>query len=129
MADRVQSLLAFHNTRSFGSKQNLQSQQRHAREVYGELSLAEQHELAELAINEGDDLHEVLCCLACFQPGSLAPFHKTLVQRRMFYPGVIFHGAKPEIASGLLEVLEEDEHRNNGLISLAWIGDETVRAA
>jgi hypothetical protein len=105
MTNRVRSLLKFHNARSFGSKQNLVAEQRHAREVYGELTLAEQYELAELAIKEGNDLDEVLCCLACFQPGSLAPFQRTLVHRRMLYPGVIFHGAKPEIASDLLEIL------------------------
>src|SRR5262245_46017531 len=133
MNQRVQQLLAFHGVRNFGSRETLIARQREARAICAELTSGEQGELAETAINQVD--HEnsrtqnILCCLACFQPGSLAPFHQRLVQRRILYPGLIFHGAESGIADELLTFVKDDDRRNFALLALAWVGDETVRSA
>jgi hypothetical protein len=133
MTNRVQTLLAFHRTRSFGSRENLIARQREARAVYRALTPDEQAELGETVLaragHEGHRVEQVLCCLACFRPGSLTPFHEDLVRRRILYPGVIHHGAGGGVAAGLMALLEGDEHRNLALLALAWVGDETVQGA
>lgn len=99
MNSDVQSLLNFHATRSFGSRENLIARQCEARAIYVALSQDEQSELAQTVIGKNDDEDHlawgVLCCLACFQPGSLRQFHKRLIEKRKLYPGVIFHGVVP----------------------------------
>lgn len=131
MTDPVESLLAFHGTRSFGSRENMQARQQEARATYKALAPGEQAALVNAVLagthSEKLDLDEVLCCLACFQPGSLAPFHAELVRRRFLYPGVIYHGAEDDIAARLLALVEEKEHRNHALVALAWVGNETVQ--
>lgn len=133
MTNRVQQLLDYHGTRNFGTRENLKAQQQAARRHYAELSPEEQTELAERAIdeagNEGFHSEEILCCLACLQPGCLAPFHERLVEQRILYPGVMFHGAAEGIASQILPLVEEKDHCGQALLALAWIGDETVVSA
>lgn len=129
----VRELLDFHGTSNFGSGENLIARQREAREIYASLTVEEQAMLAETVIapsdHEDDRSWEVLCCLACFQPGSLRRFQKRLVKERMLYPGVIFHGADSGVADELMTLLEDDGHRNHALVALAWIGDEAVQSA
>ncbi len=131
MSSHVQDLLDFHARRSFGTRENLLARQREARAIYARLTTEEQAELAEAMISPADEENaaEALCCLACFQPGSLASFHERLVERRILYPGVIYHGAKSRVTANLIDLLDDDEHRNLALIALAWVGDETVQAA
>lgn len=131
--NRVQMLLDFHGTRSFGTRPNLLARQAEARSVYEELTGIECSELAESAIAKADDKKantvDILCCLACFRPGSLSLFHERLVESRFLYPGVIYHGANESVASRLMSLLEEDECRNHALLALAWIGDSVVVSA
>jgi hypothetical protein len=133
MNGHVHTLLDFHATRGFGSRDNRLARQQEARAIYSELTPEEQAELAETVIAQAseDDIKvaTVLCCLACFQPGSLTPFHKRLVEQRILYPGVIFHGAESRIAADLIALLEDDEHLSHALCAMAWIGDETVQSA
>lgn len=133
MNSNVQSLLDFHGTRNFGSRDNLIARQREARAIYASLSPDEESELAQTMIAKSDDeddrAWEVLCCLACFQPGSLRRFHQRLVDSRILYPGVIFHGADAGISGDLMTLLDNDDHRNHALVALAWIGDEAVQSA
>lgn len=131
MTDRVQSLLNFHATRNFGTRENLITQQRQARETYFLLTDDEIAGLIEAVLSQAegpDDAHVYapLCCLACFRAGSLASHHGRLVELRLFYPGVIYHGAGVEITAELLSLLDEDEYRNHILTALAWIGDEAA---
>jgi len=133
MTARVKALVEFHETINFGSRENLRLQQEKARSGYAALTGSEVTELASESIaqiEKGSNRFETaLCCLACFRPGSLAAFHQKLVERRVLYPGVIFHGAGPETAEQIIDVCEQEDCHNHALIALAWIGDEIVQAA
>jgi len=133
LSNTVESLIDFHGTRNFGSRDNLLAQQQEARATYGSLSVDEQAELAEFVLDDGDHesdwAWEILCCLACFHPGSLKSHHKRLVEKRMLYFGVIYHGADTGIADELISLLDDDDHRNHALVAMAWIGDESVQSA
>src|SRR5262245_56006347 len=108
MSERVQALLDFYGTRDFGNRDKLLLNQRRARAAYQSLESEEVEELANLAVSRiesGADFYEsCLCCLACFQPGSLDSLHSRLVKSRILYPGVIFHGADSTTAARLLSL-------------------------
>lgn len=93
MTTPVETLLTFHSTRSFGSRANMRERQREAGGLYAALTEAQVAELAEAVLSAagdgGDAAAAALCCLACFRPGSLAPFHAELVRRRILYSGVL----------------------------------------
>lgn len=133
MTNPVETVLAFHETRSFGTRENLIARQREARSAYRTLTSDEQTTLVETALaalgHTKLQLAGLLCCLACFQPGSLTSFHEELVQRRLLYPGVIYHGAGDKTATRLLALVEDDEHRNLALLALTWVGNEAVQRA
>ena len=99
----VQSLIRFHQTRNFGNGQNLLACQREARKTYSGLSAIEIDELVDFAISQRNiNKHfpqELLCGLACFQPGCLSTFHGRLLEERILFPGVIYFGADGEIPS------------------------------
>ena len=133
MTNPIQTLLAFHSTRNFGSREDMIARQREAGAIYAHLTPEEQAELIEAVLAqaryENHWIENVLCCLACFQPGSLTPFRENLIRRRILYPGVIYHGAGSETAVELMALLDEAAHRNLTLVALAWIGDKTVQGA
>ena len=133
MTDRVQSLLDFHAATSFGNRVNLLLRQGEARSVYLALTENERAELAQMSIAQiekgNNRFDQALCCLACFHPGSLAPFHRTLLLRGLLYPGVIFHGASSEVAEQIIALCEQDDDQDHALTALAWIGDDVVQAA
>jgi hypothetical protein len=131
--DNVRALLAYHATTHFGTRENALFQSQQARLRYLALTTDEQEELAQHVIGEiengADRLEKVLCCLACFQPGSLARFHLRLLELRVLYPGVIYHGATTDIGHNMISICEQGGYRNHALVALAWIGNETARAA
>src|ERR1700733_3194097 len=133
MTKHVTSLVEFHATNNFGSRENLRFHQAKARSAYSDLSRKEQDELAGEAIaqikNGKSRFGEALCCLACFCPGSLVPFHPMLVEARVIYPGVIFHGASSEIAQQIIDLCEQEDRHDHALVALAWIGNEVVQTA
>jgi hypothetical protein len=137
MSDRVESLLAFHQHKGgFGTKANLIASENEARRLYKSLSTEEIVSLVETAFASADEkyrlLKDVLPCLACFKPGSLDPFHERLAERHVFYPGVNYHGAAPEVAGRLLEMIDGKDGTvtlNHILLALAWIGDDVVQSA
>jgi hypothetical protein len=73
--------------------------------------------------------NEMLRCLACFRPRNLCASHNALVERRLFYPGIMYYGAEDGIAKRILGLLSDKENVNHMLVSLAWIGNETVQRA
>lgn len=133
MTDRVAALLEFHACKTFGNRANLLLQNRQARMTYLALTREEQQKLTREAIAEmgksNDRFQSALCCLACFCPGSLIPFHRTLLEQGILYPGLMFHGASDVIASKLIGLCEQDDYRDHALNALAWIGDEVVQRA
>jgi hypothetical protein len=144
MTDRVRWLVDFHQKKCFGTAANLRSQQIQACQLYKSLGDEETASLAELALSDVER-RDMLLCLACFRPGSLRSFHETLVDHRIFYPGVIYHGAASTVTRRLLDAITPSVGRrlldafgaadqntlrlNHILLALAWIGDETVQNA
>ncbi len=133
MSETTDFLKQFHETRNFGSRENLKDQELRAAALYRDLSAEDVAIMAEWAIDswsdEIDPTDAVLRCLACFQPGSLKPFHERLIDKGIFYPGIVYHGAEPEIAKKIIEGIADNEARNHMLLALSWIGDESVRKA
>ncbi|MGE3806624.1 MAG: hypothetical protein AB7K24_18305 [Gemmataceae bacterium] len=88
--DAVQRLKTYHETVRFD---DLDASQREARQTYKSLDKEQIGELVKLALSElnagNDRLDHVFPCLACFQPGSLLPFHDQLIERDILHPGVI----------------------------------------
>lgn len=133
MSDRVTAIRQFHETRSFGTGENLRRQQERTATLYRSLEPDEARALARLAIDRFEPgkvgiTAEILRNLACLRPGSLDEFHGTLADRRIFYPGVIYHGASPEVAARIVGMLPGDD-TNHMLVALAWVGDGVVREA
>src|SRR4051812_38744136 len=100
MSDRVTAIRQFHETRSFGTAENLRRQQEMVAGLYRALEPDEAGGLARHAIEAYEPgkfgvSDEILRNLACLRPGSLGEFHEHLVDRRIFYPGVIYYGASP----------------------------------
>ena len=131
MSDRVERLVEFHGTRNFGGQENLLRQQVMAAGLYRSLDAEEARELARFAIDccvpgKPGAAEEVLLCLACLSPGGLDAWHGALVDRRVFSPAVIYHGAGSEIAERVVRLLP-GEDTNHMLLALAWIGDDVVR--
>lgn len=133
VSDRVTAIRRFHETSSFGTAENLRRQQETAAGLYRSLEPDEARGLARLALDafepgEFGITQEILLGLACLRPCSLGEFHEAMVDRRIFYPGVIYHGASPDVAARIVEMLPGDD-TNHMLVALAWIGDEVVRDA
>lgn len=129
---QVRWLLEFHRTVHF-----LVGQTQEARRVYHALDAAEITSLLQTVLSDADarkrSLSTVLSCLACFQPGSLRPFHERLLQQQVFYPGVTFCGAFPETSHQLLRTIDHGRQQPLTLYhlvaALAWVGDENAQRA
>lgn len=110
--------------------------------AYAELDQAAGRELAEIALGLWDvplsgaaDVAEaVLVRIACFVPDALTGLHYALARRAIFaYSGVLYKGADLQTSKLLIAWLDEDSVEkvdlNAALVALAWIGDQSVRAA
>lgn len=131
MSQRIEQIIAFHETHNFGTRENLRVRSKEVRRAYLALDAHEVHTLAAEAtsrINRGNNHFECcLCCLACFLPHSLCSFHDQLVRARILYPGVIYWGADTSIAEQLIPLCDADEFREFALLALAWIGNQAVQ--
>lgn len=133
MHERVAAILAHHATKSFGTRENLIQQEDRVADLYRSLEPVEAAALARLVVEGTDptaaaECDMILRCLACLRPGSLDGFHEALIEKAVFYPPVIYHGAGPDIAGRLLNLLP-GEHTNHLLCALAWVGGENMEAA
>jgi hypothetical protein len=133
VSDRVTAIRQFHETRSFGTPENLRRQQERAAVLYRSLELEEARGLALLTLDAFEPgktgiTDEILRCLACLRPGSLDGFHHALLDRGILYPPVVWHGAGADVASRIVGMLP-GEVTNHLLLTLAWIGDEVVQDA
>lgn len=133
MSDRVTAIRQFHETRSFGTAENLRRQQERAAALYRSLDHEEARGLVHLALDAFEPgktgvTDEILRCLACLRLGSLNASHHALLDRGISYPPVVWHGAGADVASRIVGMLT-GEHTNHLLLALAWIGDEVVQDA
>jgi hypothetical protein len=140
VSERVAALKRFHDTMSFGSRDERICRQDEAAGLYRALGPDEARELATFAIGEpapdGERYRwheEILLCLACLRPGSLDGLHGDLLDQGIIHPPVMWYGAGPGVASRIVGMLPGRAADLRGLdhllLALAWIGDEAVRDA
>jgi hypothetical protein len=104
---------------------------------YQSLTAAQARQLASYALEllelldkeEDNQAEDILLHLACLAPGGLEGIHKTLLDRQLYYPGVLFRNAGPESRERLIESLPGTglTATNQLLLALAWIGDDRVQ--
>ncbi|NLE37110.1 MAG: hypothetical protein GX621_03700, partial [Pirellulaceae bacterium] len=139
MESPVERLLEFHSVRSFGSRERLLESQEEARGLYRSLAFDDVQQLVGIAIESVSDddaelAENIFRNLACLKPGSLLPFHDQLIDRHLYCPGVMYHGATADTANRILGCLSSTNFDdalplNQILCALAWIGNETVQRA
>ena len=139
MSNAVDRIRQFHSTSSFGTPGGLKEAEKEAKELYRSLGTDDVQQLVAVAIDsqrvdKGELVRDVCPNLACLQPGSLQPFHGQLIDRQLYYPGVMFHGATADIAIRIVESLLSSGNSNrlatnHILCALAWIGDDVVQQA
>jgi hypothetical protein len=133
MGERIDAILAFHSTKSFGTKANLEGQEKRVADLYRSLETEEAAKLARLAIDRTDprssgESDAILRCLACLRSDSLIGHHEALVNHGVFSPPMLYRGAGNGIARRLLDLMPTDDS-NHLLCALAWIGGEVVEEA
>lgn len=140
MPEIVSIVRSFHETRRFDSREDRDRQTERVVGLYRSLNLDDAGELARAAIDSFDPhrtgvTEEILACLACFRPGRLVDYHMSLIDRRIFYPGVVFSGASSDVAQRILELIPNAIHHEgpvtarNMLRALAWVGGDRVESA
>jgi hypothetical protein len=139
MSDAIGRIREFHSTFSFGTHQRRKDTERQARELYRSLGTDDIGQLVALAFESTtpgkvEFVEDILRNLASLQPGSLAPFHRRLIDKRLYYPAIVFNGATSEIAKQILKALAVVGATNSLaahhiLRALAWIGDKVVQQA
>lgn len=106
-------------------------------ELYKNLSIAELNELAEYAI---DSLHndestgsiEILTHIACLSEHGLTSMHAKLIEKNIFYPGIIYRKASIEISNEIIKIISKAQSSpsiTHLLSALAWTGNTVAISA
>lgn len=101
-------------------------------EVYSALSPGEAERMLTIALDlleagDEDTCQEIVVSLVCYQNKSLESCIPTLMERGIYYPGILFKDASAHSRDKLLQQVEQDkDNRNHLLLALAWIGDDQV---
>ncbi|MDL1163343.1 hypothetical protein P0100_20165 [Yersinia pestis] len=91
-------------------------------EVYSALSPGEAERMLNFALDLLEAGDEDTC-----QNKSLETCIPTLLERSIYYPGILYKDASARSRDELLQQVEQDsDHRNHLLLALAWIGDDQV---
>ena len=109
-------------------------------ELYQSLTIEEGKQLVTYALelldrHLNDQAEGILLRLACLTPGALEGFHQELIQRQVFYPGVIYREADPVSSEQLVNLVSDAQSDTNHLLlnhlllALAWIGDKAAQQA
>lgn len=130
MSDSIRRIRSYHETRRH---ENLAQSQRQVHDLYLSLTPSEVDQAVRTALDllasDESTAEEMFRCLACFHSGSLRAAHQTLVERRRFYPAIMYYGAEDEVAKRILILLSDQENIDHMLRALAWIGNDTVQKA
>lgn len=129
MINRIETIRSFYGTRSFGTPANLLAKSKEATQAYRDLSDGEVAELITVALAGGDDIQQILGCLACLHPGSLKRFQPKFIERQIFLPGLIYHDADEECAHELADLIPSSSTlgQNHLLLCMAWAGNAAVQ--
>lgn len=101
-------------------------------QVYASLSPTEAESMAAYASHllvsgDEDTSRDILSSLVSFRNESIAGCLPLLLEHELYYPGILYKDAGPDVRDRLLDQVEwDDENRNFILLALAWIGDEQV---
>lgn len=129
MSEALSTIRQFHETLSFGNRENLVVESRKATEAYRALDDLEVKELVKDSLAGFERSDNYLTCLACLRPGSLNPFHIALIEAEIFSSGFVYSGADQDVATKMVARLESEEKSltiNHLLLCLAWTGNEVV---
>lgn len=102
-----------------------------AAQAFRELSIAEAHAIAKeyLDADRTDDrlFEEFLHRLAAFAPGSVDGLHQKLLDRGIYYPGILYRGASGSSRDVLIDMIGRGGVSADRILkALAWIGDDVV---
>lgn len=93
----------------------------------GEAASLKDYAMHLLASGDEETSREILSSLVCYRNDSIAGCLPILMENGVYYPGILYKDAAPDIRDRLLEQVEwDDDNRNHILVALAWIGDEQV---
>ena len=101
-------------------------------EVYSTLSADDADRMLDVGLEllesgDEDTCQEILVSLICYRNRSLESCIPTLMERGIYYPGILFKDASAHSRDELLQQVEQDQdNRNHLLLALAWIGDDQV---
>lgn len=101
-------------------------------EVYSALSEGDADRMLNAALEllesgDEDTCQEILVSLICYRDYSLESCIPILLERGIYYPGILFKDAPARGRDRMLQFVEQDrENRNHLLLALAWIGDDQV---
>lgn len=101
-------------------------------EVYSALSAGDANRMLNAALEllesgDEDTCQEILVSLICYRDYSLESCIPILLERGIYYPGILFKDASVHSRDELLQQVEQDkDNRNHLLLALAWIGDDQV---
>lgn len=132
MSEAVSTVRQFHNTGSFGSRENLVRHSQNVTKIYRGLTSYEIGLLVSDALNGDKHGGDYLTCLSCLHPGSLTSFHGRMIESEIFYPGMIYFNACDDVAIALATLVESADtklSRNHLLLCLAWAGNAAAQAA
>ncbi|WP_068780917.1 hypothetical protein [Paenibacillus sp. GM2] len=130
--DPVEILKIMHSPRQYDPLIKYTAYPRSKEQVYASLSPVEAQSMAVYALNllgsgDEDTSRDILSSLMCFRDESIADGLPLLLEHEVYYPGILYRDAGPEVRDRLFDQVEwDDENRNYILLALAWIGDEQV---
>ena len=132
MANHSETIRSFHETKNFGTRENLLRRSQEAHAAYRAISNSEIRPLVEAVLNHAEPEDAILTNLACFQPGSLVPFHDQFIEKGLFYPGLIFHEASEQTTEKLVALIDSSPDQlllNHLLTCVAWAGNQAAQKA
>ncbi|WP_334075842.1 DUF1963 domain-containing protein [Paenibacillus sp. A14] len=101
-------------------------------ELFVSLTEAEADKILDEALEQlvsGDEemCRELLSSLVCYREYNISRSLPKLIEHGMYYPGILFKDAGPEVRDRLLQQLEWDVENFDFLLpALSWIGDTVV---
>ncbi|MDR9855055.1 DUF1963 domain-containing protein [Paenibacillus sp. VCA1] len=101
-------------------------------EVYVSLSPEDaekmlEHALGLLKAGDEETCRDILASLVCYRNENIGKCLPVLMEHGIYDPEILYKDAGPVVRDRLIERVEsDDEHRNEILLVLGWIGDEQV---
>lgn len=132
VSDPVEILKLMHAPRVYDPLVQELPYPKSARQLYRQLTVAEQERMESYAIEQleqgdEDQAELILLSLASFAGARIERGLEAMYREERYDPGILYKQASPAIRDALISRVEQDAaSRNLLLLALAWIGDEEV---